>query len=105
MGDGFLSDTTALNRMKASFLSCWLLVPPSRFLYITHPKKLNMPTVETSDELCSALNELDIGSEEAKEEGKEKSTTCQICGKNDFGLKNPKSGLTRHMKSDNSRSR
>ena len=68
-------------------------------LHITHPNKLNMPTVETNDELCSALNELDIGSEEAKEEGKEKSTTCQICGKNDFGLKNPKSGLTRHMKS------
>ena len=71
----------------------------SNELHMTHPKMIKVPNNDTSDRLCSALNELKIGSEDAKEEEKELSIACPICGKNDFGLKNPKSGLTGHMKS------
>ena len=68
-------------------------------LHTTHPKQLKLPPVDKNADLCSALNELTITIDDEKEEEKKKTTTCPICGKNDFGLKNPKSGLNRHMKS------
>ena len=59
----------------------------------------DLPPSDKNDDLCSALNDLTIQNEDGKEKDKEKVVTCPICGKNNFGKKNPQSGLTRHLKS------
>ena len=75
-------------------------------LQITHP--LSKHTSIQDNVLVTAFEDLnikkctdpakDIAETDTVEDAKS-TITCPICGKNNFGQKNPKSGLTRHLNS------
>ena len=68
-------------------------------LHESHPNTTPHPSKVHQDEgVIAAFNDLTLKDRDTDEDPVKNEISCHLCGKKDFGKKNPKSGLTRHLK-------